>query len=179
MNRAAAEIATSLVLASLLGCDAAPPAPPTAGEAPTAAPAEQAAPTEQAAPAEQAAGQIPAAVANGGPFSGTVVETMNAAGYTYVLLDVGEGQYWVAAQQLTVAVGDRVEVGSGNLMRQFHSSSLNRTFDPIVFASQARVAGSAPPIPAGEPLELPEGHPSTLPSGHPPVGNGTAPAVGQ
>ena len=43
-----------------------------------------------------------------GMVRGTVLETMDAAGYTYVLLDTAEGQRWVATQQTPVAVGDIV-----------------------------------------------------------------------
>ena len=41
-----------------------------------------------------------------GMVRGTVLETMDAAGYTYVLLETDEGQSWFAAQQASVAVGE-------------------------------------------------------------------------
>jgi hypothetical protein len=69
-----------------------------------------------------------------GMIRGTVLETMGAAGYTYVLLDTAEGQRWVAAQQTPVAVGDTVQTNQGMAMQNFTSQSLNRTFDVIYFS---------------------------------------------
>ena len=64
-----------------------------------------------------------------GMIRGTVLETMDAAGYTYLLLDTAEGQRWVATQQTPVAVGDTVQTIQGMAMEQFTSESLNRTFE--------------------------------------------------
>ena len=69
-----------------------------------------------------------------GMIRGTVLETMDAAGYTYVLLDTAEGQRWVAAQQTPVAVGDTVQTNQGMAMQNFTSQSLNRTFEVIYFS---------------------------------------------
>lgn len=66
--------------------------------------------------------------------SGEVVETMNAAGYTYVKIDTGSGEIWAAGPETTVNVGDSVTV-SGNIMNGFSSSSLNKTFDEIIFSN--------------------------------------------
>ena len=66
--------------------------------------------------------------------SGEVVETMNAAGYTYVKIDTGSGEIWAAGPETVVKVGDSVTV-SGNIMTGFSSSSLNKTFDEIIFSN--------------------------------------------
>ncbi len=103
---------------------------------------------------------------------GTVRETMNAAGYTYLRLETTEGaSTWVAAMEMEVAVGDQVVVEGGNEMVDFHSRSLDRTFPSITFASSVRVSGagaeaSAPGHPSGAPAE------GELPPGHPPLAEG-------
>lgn len=73
--------------------------------------------------------------ANPGTLNGEIVETMNAAGYTYVLLDTDSGKIWAAATETSVKVGQRVSVPPGELMTDFSSKTLNRTFDKIYFVS--------------------------------------------
>jgi hypothetical protein len=78
------------------------------------------------------AGTLPA---NPGTLNGEIIETMNAAGYTYVLLNTGSGKIWAAATETSVKVGQRVSVPAGELMTDFSSKALNRTFDRIYFVS--------------------------------------------
>ena len=105
-----------------------------------------------------------------GMIRGTVLETMDAAGYTYVLLDTAEGQRWVATQQALVAVGDIVQTDQGTAMQQFTSQSLNRTFEVIYF-SDALQTLSATTRREGDPATaLPPGHPTTMAA---PVASGT------
>ena len=97
-----------------------------------------------------------------GMIRGTVLETMDAASYTYVLLDTAEGQRWVAAQQTPVAVGDTVQTNRGMAMPNFTSQSLNRTFEVIYFSGALQNL-SATTLPEGQPATgLPPGHPTTL-----------------
>ena len=65
--------------------------------------------------------------------NGEIVETMNSAGYTYVLLDTGSGKIWAAATETDVKVGQRVSMPAGQMMTNFSSKTLNRTFDKIYF----------------------------------------------
>jgi hypothetical protein len=105
-----------------------------------------------------------------GMIRGTVLETMDAAGYTYMLLDTAEGQRWVAAQQTPVAVGDTVQTNQGMPMQNFTSPSLNRTFEVIYFSGAVQNL-SATTLPEGQPaMALPAGHPGTLAA---PVAAGT------
>ena len=67
--------------------------------------------------------------------SGTVVETMDSGGYTYVLVDEGNARTWVALPKSSLAVGNEITCQSGMVMNNFNSSSLNRTFRQIVFSS--------------------------------------------
>lgn len=81
--------------------------------------------------------------------SGTIVETMDAAGYTYVLVDTGTRKVWAAGPRTAVAVGEKVELPSGMAMRDFHSKTLDRKFDLIYFVSSLGGAGRADAAGAG------------------------------
>jgi len=99
-----------------------------------------------------------------GMMRGTVLETMNSGGYTYMLIDTGQDQRWAATQQTVVQAGDVVQMKDGMAMTGFTAKSLNRTFDIIYFVDGMQNL-SASPAPAAA---LPEGHPATsLPPGHP------------
>lgn len=76
--------------------------------------------------------------------SGSVLETMNAAGYTYVSLDSKEGPVWVAIPETSVTVGQEISLIPGMEMKDFRSNSLNRTF-PAIFFSPGAVEGTASP----------------------------------
>jgi hypothetical protein len=68
------------------------------------------------------------------PLVGTVAETMNSGGYTYILLQTKSKMFWVAIAESTVTVGEEVVLASGMEMVEFHSKSLDRTFDSIIFS---------------------------------------------
>ena len=70
-----------------------------------------------------------------GTIRGTVLETMDSGGYTYVLVETSEIQVWAAGPQTTAAVGDVVEISQGMPMNQFESKTLNRTFDVLYFVN--------------------------------------------
>lgn len=118
-------------------------------------------------------------------FTGKVLETMNAATYTYLRVDTGSATNWAAAPQLAVKVGDTVTIHDGMPMPNYHSRSMNRDFAMIYFTGRASVAG-APEAPSGpSSAELPAGHPpigaaardSKLPAGHPTIGAAAQPAL--
>lgn len=67
--------------------------------------------------------------------SGKVLETMDAGGYTYLKVDTGLSQPWIAIPQSKVKVGQDVTYQQGMVMKNFASKSMNRTFDTIVFSS--------------------------------------------
>jgi hypothetical protein len=96
-----------------------------------------------------------------GMVRGSVLETMDAGGYTYVLLETAREQRWVAAQQTPVAVGDIVQTNQGMAMQEFTSPSLNRTFEVIYFSGSLQNL-SATTQSAGYPTTaVPPGHPTT------------------
>jgi hypothetical protein len=97
-----------------------------------------------------------------GMVRGTVLETMDSGGYTYVLLDTGESEEWHATQQSTVSVGDVVQTSRGMAMQQFNSKTLDRTFEVIYFSGALENLSATSTMPAGHPTTaLPPGHPTT------------------
>ena len=89
-----------------------------------------------------AAAPIQAAPDATGAISGKVVETMNAASYTYVLIDTGAKKSWVAAPQFAVKVGDTAAIADAMPMKNYQSKTLNRTFDVVYFTGNISVNGA-------------------------------------
>lgn len=69
------------------------------------------------------------------PVRGTVVETFDSGGYTYLLVSNKKEDTWVAVRETEVAPGDVVSFMPGAIMRNFTSDTLDRTFDTIIFSS--------------------------------------------
>jgi hypothetical protein len=90
--------------------------------------------------------------ADAGPVVGTVAETIESGGYVYIRFEDGT---WIAANTFAVAVGDKVQYAGGMEMNNFHSNTLDRTFDSILFVS---MAGPADAGSAGGPAMSKEGH---------------------
>lgn len=76
-------------------------------------------------------------------FTGKVTETMNSAGYTYIRVQAGEDTIWLAAPETEVVVGSTVAWNGGMLMPNFHSNSLDRTFDALYFVEGVTVVPEA------------------------------------
>lgn len=72
---------------------------------------------------------------SGPPLEGKIIETMDAASYTYLHIETGELKTWVAVPQSTVAVGQQVTLEPGLVMQDFKSTSLNRTFPEILLSN--------------------------------------------
>lgn len=86
-------------------------------------------------------------------FSGTVIETMNTAGYTYVHVKTETGTIWAAAPEFKTAVGESVTIPPGMPMKDYRSQTLDRTFDTVYFVSGITVDGreaSAATVHGGE-----------------------------
>ncbi len=99
--------------------------------------------------------------------SGTVVETMDAAGYTYVCVDNGKEKIWAAAPAFAVKTGDEVMVPEGMAMHNYHSQSMNRDFDVVYFveailnasnpdSGTSAMGGGA----SAANMQMPKGHPA-------------------
>ena len=120
---------------------------------------EAPAPKPTAKPSEQAAKPAPEAPTAAVGKAGKVTETMNAAGYTYVQVDTGNEKFWAAAPEFSVKVGDDVVVPEGMPMPDYHSKTLDRTFEMVYFVPNVMVGGEmAAAAPAGD---MPGDHPPT------------------
>jgi hypothetical protein len=108
------------------------------------------------------------------PNSGKVTEVIPAGQYTYLhVTRDGEGT-WLAIPLRDVPVGAHIQYGKGMVMKDFRSSSLDRTFETVLFLGGVQMAGESPAAaPAGHPPmpAAPAGHPPVpaAPAGHPPV----------
>src|SRR5512145_1732228 len=88
-----------------------------------------------------AAGVAPPVLAQAAPLPGTVLEVKDVGQYTYLRLKTKEGEVWAAVTAAPVKVGAEVAIVDPQPMNGFRSSSLNRTFDRIVFGTVV-VAGA-------------------------------------
>jgi hypothetical protein len=164
------------------GCSRQPaaPAPSVSAETPSAAgpsgPTDPSTQLHSWIPSGAPGGSAPSAAAPAAPAApaaaelrGTVRETMNAAGYTYLRMDVAGNDRWVATMHMPLAVGNQVVVQGGSLMQGFHSRTLDRTFDAILFAGSVQVLGAngapAAPAPAVEAAAAPAPAAPSAPGG--------------
>jgi hypothetical protein len=110
-----------IVLCSLLtagfGCDQ-PQEPPAANKK------QQISPTP-----------LPATSSGAAVLTGEVLETMDAAGYSYLKLGTATGHRWAAVRKTKIKVGSRVTIGNAMEMKDFKSKTLDRTFPSITFGS--------------------------------------------
>ncbi|MCL1073427.1 NrfJ [Shewanella dokdonensis] len=67
---------------------------------------------------------------------GTVLDTMNSGGYTYVQVKEGDNTFWAAGPQVKVDKGDKVQVDEQMWMTNFTSKTLKRTFDKLMFVGE-------------------------------------------
>lgn len=83
---------------------------------------------------------------------GEVLETFDSGGFTYARLRTTAGpEEWIAGPLTPLDVGQTVATTEGALMADFHSRTLDRTFDRIWFVVGLRVMGveDAAAAPAG------------------------------
>lgn len=70
---------------------------------------------------------------------GTVIETMDAAGYSYIHVYVKGKKIWLAAPTTRLDQGQTIRWMSGEPMRNFSSKSLRREFEEIFFVSRVEI----------------------------------------
>lgn len=129
-----------VLLAILAGC------PSPVSEVPPAPSAMPAAPDPVAL--------VTQAMAPSGAPGGTVAEVLVSGGYTYVNVKTLDGRdLWAAGPETKVAVGDKVTLLGGMVMKDFTSPTLARTFPEILFVTGIQVgdatvaaAPAAPPM---------------------------------
>lgn len=68
---------------------------------------------------------------------GKLLESMNAAGYTYLRIKTDSGEQWAAVRETSVKKGEVVTVNAQMTMNGFESKTLKRKFDTIVFGTMA------------------------------------------
>ena len=119
---------------------------------------------QPAAAAVAAQPQQAAAVSQGSQVTGTVAETINAGGYTYIKMTTDAGEQWAAVPQAEVKQGERVTIVKAMMMPQFASPTLNRTFDRIWFGQLGDAAAAAPAPAAAEPPSQGAAHGRAAPS---------------
>lgn len=113
--------------------------------------------TEAAKPSAQTAPAAPTAAPGK---TGKVIETIDAAGYTYVQVDTGSETFWAAAPQFAVKVDDDVVVPEGMPMPDYHSNTLDRSFDMVYFVPSILVGGA-------------QSLTGDMPADHPPTNGGS------
>ncbi|MHB8122501.1 MAG: hypothetical protein ACYDG4_10145 [Desulfuromonadaceae bacterium] len=80
--------------------------------------------------------EIPAGVGK----KATVTQTMNSGGYTYVEAADEKGvKAWLALPEMKVVKGDKIEYPETPAMVNFHSKTLNKTFETIYFIPGIRI----------------------------------------
>lgn len=74
---------------------------------------------------------------------GEILETIDVEAYTYVRIKTATGEHWAAVNRAALSVGQQINIPRASLMQDFHSKSLNRTFDKIYFGSLGDPAAAA------------------------------------
>lgn len=69
---------------------------------------------------------------------GIVRLTLDAGGYTYVLVSGARGESWLAIPSLKLGVNTRIKYGQGVFMSNFFSKALQRRFVGITFLSSVK-----------------------------------------
>lgn len=78
---------------------------------------------------------LPATPSGAAGLTGEVLETMDAAGYSYLKLGTPTGHRWAAVRKAKIKIGSRVTIGNAMEMKDFKSKTLDRTFPSITFGS--------------------------------------------
>jgi len=89
--------------------------------------------------------------AQGLTLTGEVLETKDAAGYTYLRLKTDKGETWAAVGKSEVKKGATVMIVNGMEMTRFESKALGRTFDRIFFGNLVGAGPVASAPAAGNP----------------------------
>ena len=76
------------------------------------------------------------------PNTGTVLSILDTDMYTYIEISGKtdkDPSVWLATTKVKVAKGDAVRYGAGNVMTNFSSKSLNRTFPTLIMIDKVLV----------------------------------------
>jgi len=64
----------------------------------------------------------------------TIIESKDVTNYTYLLLEDKTGKVWAAIPKTPAKVGEEIAIVNITVMKDFHSKTLEKTFDLILFA---------------------------------------------
>jgi hypothetical protein len=103
----------------------------------------------------------PAAPPMGAVVKGTVLEVKDVPSYTYLRLKTKDGEIWAATSTTPIKIGAEVTLENTNVMNNFESKALHKTFPTIVFGTLAGAqasgsgmgnphAGMAKPVDVGD-----------------------------
>jgi guanyl-specific ribonuclease Sa len=73
------------------------------------------------------------------PKNGKVIKAMHAGGYTYMQIEKDGKEFWIASTMLNVKRDDYVRWADAAVMKNFSSSTLHKTFDEILFVTNAEL----------------------------------------
>lgn len=110
-------------------------------------PSQEQASTQAQQPAQTQANTQPAPAANRQasndpyqlPKNGKVIKAMHAGGYTYMQIEKDGKEFWIAATMMNVKRNDYVRWADAAVMKNFSSSTLHKTFDEILFVTNAEL----------------------------------------
>jgi hypothetical protein len=74
--------------------------------------------------------------------TGTVIDTVNGGGYTYMYIEEDGEKFWIAGPQIYIKSGVTVNFLEQVWMSNFNSKALGRTFDRILFVGSVIVVSS-------------------------------------
>ncbi|ACZ11744.1 hypothetical protein [Sulfurospirillum deleyianum] len=66
---------------------------------------------------------------------GVIKDVIHGGGYTYLEIEDAKKSYWIAVEGVDIPKGLEVRFQEEMRAKDFHSKSLNRTFDELMFAS--------------------------------------------
>lgn len=136
-------VVLSIAALALAGCKdkpktEIPSAAPQQGQMPAGHPSV--APGTAAPGGDPHAGMKALEIPAGAGKKATVTQTMNSGGYTYVEAADEKGvKVWLALPEIKVAKGDKIEYPETPPMANFHSKTLNKTFEKILFIPGIRI----------------------------------------
>jgi len=76
--------------------------------------------------------------------TGVVLESQDVEIYTYLRIKTAQGESWAAVNRATVKKGSTVTLENVNMMQNFESKTLKKTFPVIYFGSLAGSGTAAP-----------------------------------
>lgn len=128
---------------------------------------EEAAPANSTAAPATAPNALPP-VYSATPNSGKVLQVIPAGSYTYIEVETGGQNVWIAGGPIQIKAGDTLQWGDYAVMNNFNSKALNRTFEQILFVQTWGPAGGATSqmAPHGNTAGQPA---AQMPAGHPPA----------